>query len=326
MFRFFLALSIALTLVSSGLAGTWAEALFDGHTRDFGSVPRGPTLSHAFHITNKTAQSVHIAGVRVSCGCVTAWAQKNDLAPGETSAVMAEMDTRRFSGHKAVTIYVQFDRPAWEEVRLQVQANGRDDVNFSPEAFAFGSSRKGQSPSASVNMSLYGSANWRITDIRSDSNFVLTSIQETRRTANDATYQVTAQVRGDCPVGRWYTDVWVSTNNPATPRIRVPLTIEIEPSLSVSPAVADLGQVKAGEETEKKVIVRGGKPFRISSIQGGDDHLTVKDNTEGSKPVHVLTVKFKANQSGGLKRTVRIVTDLADEGSVEFQAVAQVTP
>jgi hypothetical protein len=326
MCRILFALALSLVAAGPAFAGTWADALFDGLSRDFGSVPRGPMLSHSFHLTNNTGQHIHIAGVRVSCGCVTAGAQKFDLAPGETTAIVANMDTRRFSGHKAVTVYVQFDRPAWEEVRLLVQANGRDDVNFTPEAFAFGSVRKGASPTANVNVSFYGAQHWQITEAKADSNFVVTSVQETRRGPSDVTYQLSAQVRGDCPVGRWYTDVWVSTNNPATPRIRVPLTIEIEPSLTVTPAVANLGQVKTGEETEKKIIVRGGKPFTISKIDGTDDQLTVTDNAEGSKPVHVLTVKLKAGQPGAWKRTIRVVTDLGDDGAVEFRAQADVIP
>ena len=38
------------------------------------------------------------------------------------------MDTTRFLGVKSVTIYVQFDQPNYQEVRLWVRANGRDDV------------------------------------------------------------------------------------------------------------------------------------------------------------------------------------------------------
>jgi hypothetical protein len=324
MLRAYLPLIATLLMASPVSAQTWAEQLFDGRSRDFGTVPRGPTLSHAFYITNKTGQPIHIAGIRVSCGCVSAAAQKRDLAPGETTAIVAEMDTRRFSGQKSVTVYVQFDRPRWEEVGLLVQANGRDDVSFTPEALAFGHSRKGVSPTASVNLALSGFSDLRVIDAKCDSNFVNTTLQELKRGTYDVTYKLSAQVRGDCPVGRWYTDVWVTTNNPVTPRIRVPLSIEIEPSLTVSPPVANLGQVATGQEVEKKIIVRGAQPFRISAIQGEDGQLSVKDNTEGSKPVHVLTVKLKAGAVGDVQRTVRIVTDLADEGSVEFQATAQV--
>jgi hypothetical protein len=99
--------------------------MFQELSVDFGSVPRGPTLSHPFRLTNNTGRTVHISSVRVSCGCVRASALDTVLAPGQSTAIQAAMDTRRFLGTKAITIYVSFDQPHRDEVRLWVQANSR---------------------------------------------------------------------------------------------------------------------------------------------------------------------------------------------------------
>lgn len=324
MFRFAVVCLVGLCAAAPGSAASWADAMFEELSKDFGSVPRGPTLTHLFRVTNNTGVPVHIAGLRVSCGCVSASAQVADLAPGQATVVQAQMDTRRFQGVKNVTIYVQFDRPAWEEVRLWVQANSRDDINVAPEAMAFGSVKRGSTPSVTVTVSLFGSGQWQIDEIQRESNYVDVSAQEVRRTETEATYQVTAKLRADTPVGRWFTDVWLKTNHPAMPRVRVPLTVDVESALSVSPSTVVLGQVKPGTETERRVIVRGVKPFRIREVKGTDAQLTVRDSTPDSKPVHVLTVKLKATDPGDLARTLRIVTDLPEEGEIEFQARAQV--
>ena len=326
MYRYTFVLWWALGAVGAASAGSWADGMFEELSRDFGSVPRGPTLTHSFRFTNNTNQPVHVAGVRVSCGCVTASALQADVAPGQSSAIYAQMDTRRFSGVKTVTVYVQFDRPQWEEVRLWVQANGRDDVTLTPEALAFGQAKRGSAPTAAVDVVLLGNSDWSILEAQCDSNYVQPKIEEVRRGTAEVAYRVTARVRPDTPVGKWYTDVWLKTNNPATPRVRVPLTIEIESPLSVSPFVANLGQVKAGTEVERKVIVRGVKPFRITEVKGVDGHLRVQDATADSKPVHVLTVKLKATDAGELSRTLRVLTDLKEDGEVEFKAIAQVVP
>jgi hypothetical protein len=327
MVRFCLALTLSLGPVAAARAGSWADALFDEVSRDFGSVPRGPVLSHSFRVTNKTGQPVHISNVRVSCGlCVAAAAQKADLAPGEETAVVAELHTNRFNGPKTVYVYVQFDRPQWDEVRLWMQANARDDVAMAPEAFTFGQIRRGGAPSAEVTVTLSGYTNLQVLEAKCDSNYVITSLQEQRRGAGDVAYQVTARVRGDCPAGKWYADVWLKTNHPAMARVRVPLTIDIEPALSVSPTLANLGQVKAGDEAERKVVVRGGQPFRITAVQGADDAVSVRDSSDDRKPVHVLTVRLKAPKAGDWTRTLRVVTDLPEDGVVEFQATAQVVP
>src|SRR6266852_8300774 len=116
MFRYSLVIVLSLWSASAASAASWAEALFDELSKDFGSVPRGPTLSHPFRLVNNTKSAVTIASVRVSCGCLSASALKTTLQPGEETAILARMDTNRFSGTKAVTIFVQFSQPHWEEV------------------------------------------------------------------------------------------------------------------------------------------------------------------------------------------------------------------
>src|SRR5262245_2672965 len=109
MLRYSLVLVAGLLATSTAGAATWADGLFDELNKDFGSVPRGPTVVHHFRVNNNTKGPVTISHVRVSCGCVTAIALKGLLQPGEETSVVAHMDTTRFVGMKTVTIYVQFN-------------------------------------------------------------------------------------------------------------------------------------------------------------------------------------------------------------------------
>ena len=59
-----------LWAASPAFAATQADSMFDELSKDFGSVPRGPTLVHHFRLVNNTKGPVNIASVRVSCGCV----------------------------------------------------------------------------------------------------------------------------------------------------------------------------------------------------------------------------------------------------------------
>jgi hypothetical protein len=323
MFRYTLVLATGLFLAGPATAASWAESMFEELSKDFGTVPRGPTLYHTFRLTNNTGHAVHIANVRVSCGCVSAAATQSQLAPGQSAAIQASMDTRRFSGAKAVTIYVQFDQPQWDETRLWVQANGRDDITVSPEALNFGQSRRGSAPSVSVTVTFVGNQ-WDITGVQRESSYVQTSLKEIRRDSGEVSYQLTATLRPDTPVGKWYSDLWLRTNQSSVASIRVPLTVEIESALSVSPSTVQLGQVKPGSSVERKVIVRGTQPFKILRVEGTDQDLTVTDSTADSKPVHVLTVTLKSNKVGEVDRKLRVLTDLKDEREVEFKAKARV--
>ncbi|HEY7326240.1 MAG TPA: DUF1573 domain-containing protein [Gemmataceae bacterium] len=326
MLRYGLVVVAVLAAAGPALSANWADGLFEEFSKDFGSVPRGPTLSHAFKVVNNTRETVNIASLRVSCGCVSATAHKGSLEPGETTHLVARMDTTRFTGHRTVTIYVQFNQPAFQEVRLWVQANCRNDFSITPDTLAFGQLKRGGTPTASVLLAFYGNTDAQITEVKCESNYIQPRVQEVRRSDSEVTFQVTAQLRSDAPVGKWYTDVWVKTNSAGAPPIRVPLNVEIESALSVNPETVTLGPIKTQSESERRVIVRGVKPFKIDKVLGTNDRLLVHVDSKLAKPVHVLTIKLKAGDPGELNRTLSVLTDLADDNRIDFHISANVVP
>lgn len=326
MLRHCLVVLAGLWCGGSAVAAPWADSLFDSLSKDFGSVARGATLTHLFRLTNKTNLNVHIAGFRTSCGCTAASALQYTLAPGEVGVVVVQMDTRRFSGLKNVTVYVHFDQPQIEEVRLWVQADSRDDVSVSPEGLTFGTIKRGSSPAAQVTITFLGAGAWQILDARCDSNYVQTNMQPVQPNGGPVAYQLTAQLRPDTPVGKWFTDVWLRTNQPAVPRVRVPLTVEIQSNLSLNPTAVALGEVKTGSRVERKVILSGVKPFKVVRFEGVGENVKVSDSATDSKPVHVLTIAFQAPEPGEARHSIRIVTDLDEDGEIELVAQAKIVP
>ena len=85
-----------------------------------------------------------------------------------------------------------------------------------------------------------------------------------------------------------------------------------------------LGEVKAGTQAERRIIVRGATPFRITAIQGTDAQLDVREASATSKAVHVLTVTLRPEKAGELNRTLQVLTDLRGESNIEFTAKARV--
>jgi len=301
--------------------------MFDELSHDFGSVPRGPTLTHYFRIANTTKTPIHIANVRVSCGrCSSARVLQNYLQPGQETAVLATMDTNQFINTKTITIYVTFDQPRFEEVRLWMQANSREDVVFNPASIAFGQVKRGATPETKLTISFLGGATTQVLETKSDSNYVQPVMKEVTTNNGATAYEITAKLRGDTPAGKWFTDIWLKTNNPSMPRLRVPVTVEVEAALSVNPSTVSLGQVKAGVEEDRKVIIRGVRPFRILNIGGTDTELQVRQTSTESKAVHVLTVTLNPREVGDMSRVIRVQTDMTSNADIEFNAQAKVVP
>ncbi len=325
MFRLSLAMLAGICLAGPLSAANALGGMFEAQSRDFGTVPRGPTLSHTFRFTNNTQSVVRVTNVRVSCGCVTAWADhpNTDIAPGQTSSIQATMDTRRFIGTKSVTIFVQFDKPVWEEVRLVVSAVGRDDVTLTPEKAAFGNVRRGHGGSVKVQIGLMG-AGWQILEGQSESSYVQIVIREIQRTQTGVNYELDAMLRPETPVGKWYTDIWVKTNAPTSPHIRIPVTVDVESAVSINPQAVDLGEVKVGNTVEKNIVVRGGSPFKVTDIRGADGSIQVQPSSPESREVHIIRIKFKPTNAGNITRSVKIITDMKEEAEVELPIRATV--
>jgi len=318
MLRFNVVLAAGLFAAAPVSAAGWAGGMLSEQGKDFGLVPRGPTLTHYFQVTNNTGKPVHISGVRVSCGCTTATALQNQLAPGESTAIQALMDTRRFSGHKQVTIFVTFDQPQWEEATVFVRAYGTDDISITPAELGFpGKVKQGTPATAKVTVQLLG-INWQVQGAESDSGYIEPAFKELRRDNGSVVYEVTASLRKDTPPGHWFTDVWLRTNQTGLPKVRIPLSVDIE-SASTSPRTISFGEIKAGESAERKFSVKGEKPFRVTKVEGADGEVTAKTSEE-PKAEQEVTITFKPSKAGKFDRKLIVVTDSTDLKKIEVQA------
>jgi hypothetical protein len=322
MLRFSLVTCACVFLATPVLADSWPDAMFDEHAKDFGAVPHGSLLSHPFRITNTTRSTVHISGASVSCGCVTPTVLRDTLAPGQSTAVLAQMDSGRFFGFRRVDVYVRFDQPSWGEVHLSVQANSRDDLYFSPQSIELGKVEQGSAPSASVNVTLFGEQS-KITGVQPESNYLETNLKEVRGQNGEVSYRLTAGIRNDTPAGRWYSEIWLKTNNASLPRIRIPVNVEVIAPLRASATTVQLGDIKPGALAEHKVTLKGTKPFRITRVEGTNSEWEVTDDSKDEKAIHVLTIRVKPTKTGELSHKLKVTTDLKNQ-SIELMAKGQV--
>jgi uncharacterized protein DUF1573 len=315
MVRFSMTLLTGVCLLAPLGAAEGLSALFDTQSHDFGNVPIGPAIHHDFKIKNTTNQTLHIANLRVSCGCTTPSTPNATILPGETGIVHAQMDTRRFSGAKSVTVFVLFDQPVYQEVSLVVSAFGRNDVAVSnPESFEFGRMRKGTSPAMTSKISFATSV--RITQATADSGYVKVSVAPKQDQYGGNAYELTAKISPNVPVGNWYTDVWATTD--AGNRIRIPLTVVVEPSLTITPGIVEFDATPVGHPAEKSIIVKGDSPFRIIDVKGGGDTFTASDKSSESKTTHVVRVTFKPGKEGDYVKNLEILTDMKDQSKVQL--------
>jgi hypothetical protein len=319
-----LAAVVSVGAASSARAG--AAEYFSESVKDFGTTPRGPVLVHYFVLKNTSGQPVTIGTPRVSCGCTSAAVIKNQLAPGESTAVIAHMDTRRIPTAgvtKQVTVYVPFTSPYLEEVSLVVRTVVRDDLVLTPDALAFGTVRKGQGAKVSTKVTFYSDPNWQITEVASTGVYVKPTVAPVGKQGTQVAYEVTATLDPACPVGNWTADVWLKTTGAGIEKLRIPVTVNVVAPIAANPEAVRFGDVKVGEAVEKSLIVQGSEQFKVVEVKGGDDALKVSVASQDARPVHILKVELTAKSAGELTRTLEVVTDSKEQPTVAVPVTAK---
>ena len=246
----------------------WADAMFEKHEHDFGVVARGTDAKYRMKITNRNAQTVHIADVTTTCGCTAARPAKDSLAPQESTYVEITMNTVKFEGHKPSSLTVIFDRPAHAEVRIAIHAFIRRDVVMTPGGRArFGNIAHGAEAEQTIDVAYAGRGDWKIKEVLSQNPNIDAHAVETRRNATNVNYKLHVTVKDDAPVGELREQLTLVTDEPTNPYI--PLLVEgrVEAEFSVTPEVVSLGVLAPGERKTVNVVIRGKKPFAIEKIE-----------------------------------------------------------
>lgn len=312
----------------------WAVKMFDHTSKDLGVVARGAKVEHVFTLENIYVEDVHVVSIGSSCGCTIPTIEKNLLKTYEKTRIVAVVDTRNFVGRKQATLTVVFDKPFPAEVRLNLHCFIRGDVVFQPGSVQFGSVPQGASAQRKVVVSYAGRSDWRIVRVDSDNphlEAVATPVGRATSPTNGATqvtYDLVVKLKSDAPSGYIRSHLHIVTDDADPHSARVPLTVEgmVMPAMLVKPSPLMLGSVAAGKSVVKSLVVQGKKPFNVLGVSCSDPRFKFT-LPAGAKKVHLIPVKFTADdQSGSVSTVIRIETDVPEGKLLEVKAGAQVLP
>jgi Protein of unknown function (DUF1573) len=279
----------------------WANKLFDERSKDFGTHPRGVQLKHSFKMTNIYKVPLEITNVRAECGCVTPTLSTKILQPNETAELHINMDSARFSGAKRVPVHITVGPEFVSTATVVVTAHARQDVVFNPGEIDFGTVAKGQTPSSFID----GAApfNMKVEQLpQKVGGFVTVG------------YRISATLKPDATSGNFKQEIILKTNDPNASVITFHVLGNIRASLQVAPNPVNLGSLKTGAAETTKIVVSGGRPFRITGIDGLDKGMTI-ELPDSAKSTHILELRIEPQAAGELHKQLTIRTDLDGESA-----------
>jgi hypothetical protein len=319
-----LALSAALSLTSTVSAENWAEKMFSETKHDFRVVGRGTKAEYKFEFRNLYEETVHVQGVRSSCGCTTPTVSDDTLETHETSSIVAKLNTSTFIGQKAATVTVVFDRPYYAEVQLQVSGFIRTDVTFDPPEVDFGQCKNGEVKEQDITITHRGNTNWRLTDVRSHCDDFAVKLETPIVQPNLVQYKMRVRMKETMSEGEIRERLTLVSNDTKFPTIEMSISGMVRPTISVSPAAVSLGTTESGQTVSKRLLVRGEEPFQIQEVVCSDDRFQF-EIPEGKKKLHFLEMKFTGGDNPDrVAQRIQIVTDLPGDKSAECVATGTV--
>ncbi|MCA9150881.1 MAG: DUF1573 domain-containing protein [Planctomycetales bacterium] len=297
-------------LTHAAYAQSWATKMFQTTTHDFGTVARAAKSDYVFEIQNIFKETVHISGVRASCGCAIPSVVKPTLATWEKGGILVEFNTRAFLGQRKATITVTIDQPYYTEVQLTITGFIRGDIVIDPGTVKFDGIEQGDEATQTVNVSYAGRTDWQIVDVRSANQNLIVEPTEMQRANGRVDYQLKVHLRPDAPSG-YFNDQMVLVTNDYQQQ-QIPLRVEghVVAPLSVSPSTLNLGVIQPGQSITRKLVVKGKKPFRVTDIKCGDANFAFEP-TDEEKVLHIIPITFTAGaEPAQISQEITVETDL----------------
>lgn len=299
---------------NNAAGNNWAKQMFPITEHDFRTVGRGAKAEYHFEFTNPFKEDVRVSSVRTSCGCTTPSVTRNLLESLEKAAVIAKFNTETYVGDRSATVTVVFDKPFYNEVQLKVRGNIRTDVTFSPAEVNFGELVAGQVKRQEVLVTYTGGSNWEIKDVRSLCSDLTVSLPAPERSPGMVRYRMVIGTKDSLPEGDVRERLTLITNDQRFPTIDMSVLGRVRPSLEVSPASVNLGQMSPGTRVEKRLVVRAEQEFEVTAAACLDPRFTF-ELPAGKSKLHFVKVIFTAdNNFGNVSRLVEITTDLGPKG------------
>jgi hypothetical protein len=277
-------------------------------TFDFGSVFQGAAVKHTFRLENGGPGVLTIGAVQTSCGCTVAQPSKREVAPGESSELIATFDTSADKGPAQRVITVNTNDPKHKQIALTIKGDVKVKVDANPSPVVFDKVKHGIEVSRQV----------LVTDMIGDKNFRIISIAN-----SNPNLKVTQQARADGKPGAALT-LTLLKSAPAAPLsdtvkvvtstapVNIPVYGNVIGDLNVMPAQVSFGIVKrhAGAVQFARVTNGGIKPINVIGATTNNVKVTaaVEPITPGRE--YKLTLELTANSPDGtLRGVVEIKTD-----------------
>jgi hypothetical protein len=275
---------------------------------DFGEVYSDAVVTHRYVLTNQGARVVKILAVRAGCGCTTAVAATNEVAPGQSTTVEAVINFKGRRGRQAKSIIAETDDPGNRLVRMEFTGVVIVPIEAQPEGIHFGTIGAEGRLAREVLLTAVSTNSFQVLSAKSTSPYLTVTI-EPREAGRQ--YLIKVVCEGPRKPGSFMTAVEVETDHPQMKQLSIPVAGFVAGDIVAAPASLIL--VASVTNVPRTVWVNlwspAGKSFKVVKVELPGEGMT--NSVLSVRPDRSrLEVKTWGALTGLDGTSIRIETDL----------------
>jgi len=300
-------------------------AVIENPVVDVGVVAKGESIEQVFTVSNSGDGVLEILDVQSACGCAIAEFDRT-IAPGGSGEVRAVVTTESLDGPVAKSVTLYTNDPTNPRLDLVVKANIRVHVDATPSYARFIQVLGEESQTVTMVLSSGSYRNLKVSRIESPYPFLDVRYREAepqeRLVERDGRqWAIVVSLPSDAPVGPLADYLRVHTNHPQQKVLQLPVHGFVQPALSVTPSVADVGRQNLAKPYTVTFEIKNQGTPEISvdqvttTVSGARTKIEMK---EDGRLYKVLVTLPTSMPKGEFSDVVRIRTSSATQPELEI--------
>ncbi len=210
----------ACTTITSSIKPNTPQITFKETTYDFLFAGPERKISHTFRFTNTGSQDLNILRVTTDCESTAAVVSSKKIVPGQSGAIRAFFETKKYLGKQEKIITVYSNDPDNPELELKIRGIIKRGIAFVPNSVSFRNVKK--SRTKRIKLLMLSEDDLIIRKIEADNNFFKT--RSTRfEDENSQGYNIDITLRAFVSNGSFFKVITLHTNRKRQPRIDIPV-------------------------------------------------------------------------------------------------------
>jgi hypothetical protein len=313
-------LFLILAAVALNAASASAQVIsVDPLSFDFGSMKQQQTKTVFVTVTNEGAAELRLLDVKADCGCTVPTPEKDTLAPGESTRIEIQFNSKKFNGTVIKAVNITSNDPQNPQVDVIIKAEVHTPLIINPVNQRVGFTRSLQGETFTKQVTFTAMSDPKI-EISADQTrqglFEVNTINGFEGNPQVSVLEVT--VPANMPAGRHRDHVRVKTSIEEFPTVDIEMQAWVSQSLTASPEQINFRYKKNFQQTVRIAPFVDGLEFKVTGAETDLPEINVEViETIVNKETKVMLTGLPipntdprvAENKGHIKGTLTIHTD-----------------